>query len=606
MWDTKVTKVTKVTSSMANKGLNGPSMAQQFETSSRTRQLLSRSQGESSRSVITDVAEREFFNSSRGRRVGRPPAMSPAKETEPRLASNLDRELAGFRPGTELDTNHWGQQYFQEDVYQPTTAHNWVGEFQTQRPLLSVRDLITGSNIRNGVTTTTRTNMKDWLKILGEKSSWNESGWLENQLVEYKLEYPENNFVLDTEGQLKMSITEILEDRDRAVKVSLLNEAESQQLRQLVMDRYGFDINWLIWDPEMKLIPKASLSNLIHDLGAGDPYLYHDLIVTRDHIGSVLLYEELVRQVFHRELFAVPMVQLLHHEHGERYTDLDFEVFEAAKERLTILNDLQYDTQADVLNLSDQQLLDYIAHAEYIPLAAIKTLSRWFLGRQSYRMKNMDADVNAKHLSKIKSAIEKEQKSQRSSAITTKYRLTLPGSEGELLDELKRLHMSYGSYIRYFSGLEVLQLKHHLRNKLIKASYLPETRDELVDAIDKGSFKWYLTGDKERIIKNLNIPYPVSPVENNPDARLISDRMFFDWLESTEHLNVKSLSREFLTAYRSKDFEAIKRIVTLTSRLMVPLSFNPFKGSGSSTIDELLLERVRDDKLRFINSSSRL
>jgi len=61
-----------------------------------------------------------------------------------------------------------------------------------------------------------------------------------------------------------------------------------------------------------------------------------------------------------------------------------------------------------------------------------------------------------------------------------------------------------------------------------------------------------------------------------------------------------------LTAYRSKDFEAIKRIVTLTSRLMVPLSFNPFKGSGSSTIDELLLERVRDDKLRFINSSSRL
>jgi len=554
-------------------------MAQQFETSSSTRQMIPRYQGESSRLAGPDHSfEQQFFEPSR------PSFRSSAtQQLGSRLvdSSGLEPELHARQQAVGRSDEKYSQQ--QHDYQTSATlSRTWAGEFQSQ------------------ATTRFSDNKSAMMKRYDNQLMWNEAGWLDKQLADYKLAHPENNFVLTEDGQLRVSTVDIPEERYQTIKVSLLSEAESQQLRQLIFDRYGFDVNLLIWDPEMKLIPADALSRLIRDLGMSDPYNYHDLIVTRDHVGSTLVYEELIRQTFHRELFAVPLVQLLQ---DERYSGLELEF---ASQRLTILNDFQYDTQADILNMSRQQLLDYIEHADYIPLAVIKTLSRWLLGRQTVVMRrDLKTDNgNVKVLKQFKRALVKEELKRKSQNLPpTTYRIKLPQSESELLDTLKRLHLSYKSYITRFSALEVSQLKHHLHNKIIRAEYLPETRDELLDAITKGSFKLYTLDDKTEIIKKLGIPYPI---RTHPDDRLIDNKMFFDWLESTKHINVKDLSRDFLTGYYNRDFEAVKRVVTLTSRLLVPLSFDPFKSSGNVDIDELLLERVRDGKLKFINSSSRL
>ena len=617
---------------MADKSSAGGSLTRQFEASSARQQLLpSRYQTEGSTSRASfnqrdnfDDFSKEFFQSSRqtARQAALPPSQLSLPETR------LTGDIADARL---------------------TSASGWLEEYQGQGKSKG-RGKVTTANQSIKQATKQTAGQSIW-SIPDDAPLWNEEYWLDNQLKEYgvdqfqlsdhadhpdrsdrsiqsNIKYYENNFTVADQQQIISRVTRPAElprvKSQTTVRIGLLTEAESEHLKQLVFERYGFDVDLLLQQPDTPM-PDQLHRYLLRDLGMNDPYNYYYILdIGSGVVDSLLIYEELVRNLLHKELFAVPLYRLAGSpdDQEHRVEDEDYYVGsgliqDIAEERLRILNDLQYGSQADVFDMDRQQLVDYVNNATYIPLEVLKTITKWLLnkipGWLRYRDSFGEASKgvqNAEMLNLVRRKLVAEEQRHnqqygQQGLAPSFYRRQLPNSETELLDELKKLHLTYSNYTTHLTKLERAQLRHHMTHRVTKASFLPETRDDLIDAINKGSFKLYSPNGKKKIIANLDIPYPVISGDH-ADSRLITDKLFFDWLESTRHLTVKNLSRDFLTAYRHKDFEAVERVLKLTNRLLVPISFDLFKGSGDADIDELLLRRVNDGKLKFINTSSRL
>jgi len=255
-------------------------------------------------------------------------------------------------------------------------------------------------------------------------------------------------------------------------------------------------------------------------------------------------------------------------------------------ERLNMLYELQYGVKASIFHMSDQQVIEYVLKADYIPRNVLSSIHSMFdctverRGRVTYTRHNSIDNPIPKYFTFATEAEVNQIVAQLKIILAPMLGYTgalkmrrniLPKSDTELGELLQAEHLTYGSYARCLTPLECDELRHYISAAAIKQfsfdtrseldellgvedyephegnySCLPKTRQELSQL---GGIKYTLKRwrqlEKLAIMQRLQIQLPANYKSFQDEAAL--DKALFDvWLSTTKVLLMKARQEKII------------------------------------------------------------
>ena len=525
----------------------------------------------------------------------------------------------------------------------PPARQDWVSEFTADRSA----DSITSAGLSAPATRDFRMAIYHNLDFDGDEPNlrfaqpvWNERVWSEYTANSATLMYSDQNLDSNDEGVSPLLTTE-----------------ESMRLQSFVDDTYGFNVNELLYNRHSSILDE--LSPAVANRLARDMDLIHNRpsVVWQENaakframIDNYLIYEGLVAYYLDKDLFNIAGKNLKEDDVDGVY------IPDIIGERLRLLSTLQWGVVSQILTMSDQQLLDYVLQADYIPDTVLTTLYLWFfdehktVGASAITFQTNSANIL--HKLKVRATAIKEGRQKQQQQLFL-YRPRVPRSDKELANMLMRRHLSYEALVQSLSPLELDEMKFGVSQAAIdrysfmlpyseeehadgryersntnskRYGYLPHTLQELAEVVAAGDVKLYPVNQLEAIVKRLNLPLPAGYEQDHRQSKRremlrqlltnavvgIEVKQEPDVVESqtSQSSNVKELSTKFMSAYKAGDYATVADILSQTNRLIVPLNFDLFSdyalNSKRDTITGLLIDKVQLGQLKLLNSASRL
>lgn len=544
--------------------------------------------------------------------------------------STLDYLAQAKMPAFRQVLEDWQRQYPSDIIISPTSNYKQLTAYNSDFDKLSENGGVQhDGDERNIHYPQTRAATEEAAKYAKDLNLvWDEQGWFDNASNHASIMYDQN---LDFKGE---------------TAAPLLTVEEVKKLQQIVADTYGFNVNELLWSKGRHIsildkLPVHVADRLARDVNYSElqpvPIWKENMDRNRAMVDNYLIYEGLVATYLGKDLFDTPGKNIKENDvDGEYIPDI-------IDERLMMLNTLQYGVLTQTLTMSDQQLLDYVLQADYIPDTVLTTLYEWFFNE--HKTVGTSAITFRSNRDEVLDAFKVHALAMKEGRKPLQlHKPAIPKSSQQLDAILRRRHLSYEALAQSLSPLEIGEMECYItptdidqrsftpsRSLYSKAwssqdnyGYLPKTREELAEVIEAGDLKLYPLEQLRAIVGKLQLLLPVDLSKGTRKSKkakmlrqLLTDTAAELRAQQLQQLqsksqpnNIKALSREFSTAYKAGDYATVVNILDQTDKLVVPLNFSLFSAYALSSkrdkITNLLLDKIQSGQLQLVNSASHL